>query len=155
MDHRDLDALTEKFRPIIGLAPWDVALGVGSFVTLEFGEKISESGLRPGTVHVHGAYHVWIMNSAWRVEADGAVLAGSNDEETAALEKALGRLRGRRVSDVSIPSSHVMSLRFDGGLALHTFGAHSSGDFDQWLLYVPGRVFAMQANGAWTEESRR
>ncbi|HEY6945198.1 MAG TPA: hypothetical protein VI431_08655 [Candidatus Acidoferrum sp.] len=74
---------------LVGMSPWNVALGVGSFLTMEFGEpEIHSYGRRKV---VHGEWHLWLQDCEWRIEAAGGIFATS-DEEHDKLSKKIHRL---------------------------------------------------------------
>jgi hypothetical protein len=75
-----VDAVAEAFAPLYGLPSWRVERGVGSFLTLDFGEprvRIDEVKDVPAYVGtdfmpvprriagVLGEWHIWIYWSAW------------------------------------------------------------------------------------------
>ncbi len=69
--------ITDYFQSFIGKLAWDVELGEGSFLTLEFGESVvqSETNLK-----LHGTGHLWVYCCAWRIETPDDVLAYSEDD---------------------------------------------------------------------------
>lgn len=147
-DHQDHSKI---FEPLLGKAPWNVKLGIGSFLTMDFGTPQPETFR--GKSFVHGEWHLWIMHCGWRIENEGAILAASNDDHeqlAAAIEKLrLGSLVRAEVSRLS-----DLALVFAGGLRLHTFTLHSS-DYEQWELFKPdGMVWVAEAAGKLVEKPR-
>jgi hypothetical protein len=49
----------QYFRPVIGVVPWRVKPGVGSFLTFDFGRRTRDQG------HLRGQWHLWIYLSNW------------------------------------------------------------------------------------------
>ncbi len=70
-----------------GNTPWGVRLGVGSFLTMEFGRP--EANLVGRTAH--GEFHLWLYMCSWRIEMGEKIIAGSEDERPA-IEAALKNL---------------------------------------------------------------
>jgi hypothetical protein len=79
--------LRQYFRPVLGTAPWRVKLGVGSFLTFEFGPRVRSSH------QVHGKWHLWVYQSNWELLHDDRTLA-SSDAERRVIETAARRLEG-------------------------------------------------------------
>jgi len=66
--------LRQYFHPIFGTSPWRVKLGVGSFLTFEFGPRIRANH------HVHGKWHLWIYLSNWELFHRDRPLVDSDTE---------------------------------------------------------------------------
>src|SRR5437899_3172231 len=56
--------LRDYFRPIFGKRPWRARLGWGSFLTLDFGNKVKRSD------HIVGEWHLWIRYCDWTIQTD-------------------------------------------------------------------------------------
>jgi hypothetical protein len=137
----DIRSILAKAAPILGQRPWGVALGVGSFVTMEFG---ATQPLRHAEERPHGAWHLWIRYPAWRLEAGDRVLAASEDPRDH-LAASLQRLEGQvlRALEVVPPALDTV-FAFEGGLRLRLFpmysdaATESAGEgYDHWLLFTP------------------
>ncbi|MFJ3788783.1 hypothetical protein [Kitasatospora sp. NPDC090091] len=129
----DLPETHRRIGPLLGQPAWDVRRGIGSFVTMEFGEPLPPD--RSG--RVYGRWHLWIQMAAWRLETADRVLVGSEDQ---GLEEALTRLEGRPLTSVVIKPS-TLETRFDfDGLRLETFPMYrrdgEEGELDHWLLWL-------------------
>ncbi|NET57600.1 MAG: hypothetical protein F6K47_15995 [Symploca sp. SIO2E6] len=72
----DISKVQTLIKPIISHKAWGASLGVGSFITLEFGNPLPSSKERQKT---HGEWHLWIYCCAWRIEEGNEVLASSED----------------------------------------------------------------------------
>lgn len=132
VDADGVRAVRELVAGVVGQRSWGVRLGLGSFVTLEFGEA-----LEPGGGRAHGRWHLWVYGSAWRLDDGGGVVAASEDARDA-LEQAVARLGGRVLERVDVAGPSLATVWwFEGGLALRLFpmGSH---DLEHWLLYLPG-----------------
>jgi len=53
--------IRQYFQPVFRTPPWKVKLGVGSFLTFEFGPRVRAHG------HVRGQWHLWIYLSNWKL----------------------------------------------------------------------------------------
>jgi hypothetical protein len=120
-----------------GTAPWRVALGHGSFVTMDFGAK-RLTGHSPKQTE-HGEWHLWVQMAAWRIETSAEFLAGSEDSREA-METAINRLEGKVLQRIKVDSPSLgLDLDF-GNLMARVFPTQSV-DAEYWMLYAPtGRV---------------
>lgn len=128
----DLRGIRERVAPLLGQRSWDARLGIGSFVTLEFGTPREPVGKR-----AHGEWHLWVYCCAWRMDEGDEVVAASEDARDM-LEQAVTRLEGRVLERVEITGPALETTWwFERRLALHLFPIFSR-DFEHWLLYLPG-----------------
>src|ERR1700683_4892598 len=120
-----------------GKRPWNIQLGEGSFITMEFGApEANPSGRR-----VHGEWHLWLYMCNWRIETADKVLAGSNDDH----EKVQSVLKTEVFDETKtfqvLEPSKDLFIDFTSGLKLHTFSSSSDHDEEQWKLFTPeGKV---------------
>lgn len=145
----DLQEIQKIIAPLLGEKAWGVALGVGSFVTMEFGQPVPPQ--KPGDKQ-HGEWHLWIYCCAWRLEAENAVLAASEDDRTK-LETVLKRLENLELLaiDLSLPGLDTL-VTFDQEVVLRLFPIFSE-EFEHWLLYTPdGRVLTIGPGMNWSYE---
>lgn len=120
-----------RFAPLVGKKVWGVSLGVGSFVTFEFGPKI-----RTSAGSVRGEWLLWIYCCAWRIERGSRVLAASEDDRPL-MKKMVKLLTGKKLTRVAVTSLLMdTSFVFEGGLVLKTFGVYSR-DAEHWMLFTP------------------
>jgi hypothetical protein len=125
------ETVRAKLAPLVGEKGWGASLGVGSFLTLEFGSKIKASG-----GYVHGEWHLWIYYCAWRIERGPRVLAASEDDRPL-IKKTVALLNGKTLTEVRVTSPMMDTLfAFEGALALKTFGIYSQ-DAEHWMLFTP------------------
>ena len=71
--------IQEKVASLVEKKPWRVELGVGSFVTLHFGEPRVTSERTPSgetREYTFGAWHLWVYCSSWRLAAFTRSLTG-------------------------------------------------------------------------------
>lgn len=144
--NKDLQQIETLIAPLLQQPAWGVRLGVGSFVTVEFGAPVVREG-RP-----HGEWHLWVYCCAWRLETPTAVLAGSEDERPK-LEEAVKNLEGRTLLSVELMAPSLQAtLLFDTGLRLHLLPVTSE-EYEHWLLYLPdGNVLVIGPGSSWACE---
>jgi hypothetical protein len=142
----ETQSLKAHFQPILGRSAWNVALGHGSFVTMEFGEPLSASSGK-----VHGTWHFWVYCCAWRLETPDDVLAYSEDSRSR-LEQVLPLLEGKKLEDVEInfPNGDTL-LRFAGRLVLRLMPIYSE-DYEHWMFYTPEGVLVFGSGTNWSFE---
>jgi hypothetical protein len=134
-----------KLAAATGKPAWGTALGIGSFLTVEFGEKVT-----PAEGKTHGEYHLWVYCSAWRIETPTEIVASSEDPREV-LEPTVKFLDGRTLSGIHLePPSLSSTFTFDDGARLRTFSIFTK-DFDHWMFYLPsGEVFTAGPGAAWS-----
>jgi hypothetical protein len=127
-----------------------VGVGIGSFLTMEFGAPIWERIGEAEETLAHGEWRLWIKYAAWRLEHGGVVLAASADDRRA-LGLAVARLEGRALRDVEVGAPALdTTFVFEGGYVLRVLA--DTTESEHWLLYVPdGNVLAV-GPGAYTYE---
>jgi hypothetical protein len=132
---RDLQEIQAHISPMLGLTAWNVALGVGSFLTLDFGNPVPK---RPDQKRIYGEWHLWIYMCSWRLEAGDRILASCEDPRPE-IESAIQPLEGNRLDAVEIfqPAWDTI-FRFDQGITLRTFSIYSSQE-EPWMLYTPNQ----------------
>ena len=143
----DVNFDAEILSPLFGQKPWNVKLGHGTFLTLEFG--LPEDRRSPAAV-IHGQWHLWIENCAWRIDCDGKIFVGCEDEREQ-IHSALAQIQFGELDSGQIdPKSLDLRLGF-GSVLLRTFSTSASGE-EQWSLYKPDRkVWIAKAGGNLTE----
>lgn len=134
------EQLSAMFRPLIGQKPWQVRLGWGSFITMEFGKRSRDSWMAHGEQHsaVHGQWHLWIYQCDWKLTKNRRLVVSSDDPRDR-IRLALGTLEGRTLESVHLfgDDFHTDFL-FRGGLRLRTTGYEDGReDEERWLLYTP------------------
>ena len=134
------DQLSAIFRPLIGRKPWQVRLGYGSFITMEFGKKTTDSWVTRGKRFstVHGEWHLWIYQCDWKLTKSRKRVASSEDDRDR-LGPAVEILQGRTLESVHIyDDSFDTDFLFSGGLTLRCTGySDEDPDEERWLLYMP------------------
>ncbi|WP_117214663.1 hypothetical protein [Allorhizocola rhizosphaerae] len=134
-----------KLALATGKVAWGTALGVGSFLTVEFGERVEQAKGK-----VHGEFHLWVYCSAWRIETPAEIVASSEDPREF-LEPTVRSLDGRTLSDIQLDMPSLSStFAFSDGTRLRTFSIFSK-DFDHWMFYLPGgEVFTAGPGSTWS-----
>jgi len=134
------DQLSAIFRPLIGQRPWQVRLGYGSFITMEFGKKTRDTWVAHGrrSSAVHGEWHLWIYQCDWKLTKHRRPIVSSEDERDR-LAPVVETLKGRILESVRIyDDSFNTDFAFSGGLTLRTTGfSDEDPDEERWLLYMP------------------
>ena len=148
MTNTDIALIHEKVKPLLGQKPWRVKLGWGSFITFDFGEKITQEG-----GHVFGEWHLWVLHCAWRIETEDLVLAASQDnrDNLAIAVKVMG--------DASVLSIEILApaletiIQFENGVCLRLFPMHTE-KYDSWQLFTPERkVLTIGPGSQWSYQS--
>jgi hypothetical protein len=140
----EYNLIAETVSKLIGKAPWDVRLGEGSFLTMEFGKPEANP-----TSHVtHGEWHLWLYMCMWRIETQEAVLAGSEDDRSR-IKKLLENLAFKTIEDIRVARPSLdLSIEFTSGVKLFTF-ADTTRSEEQWKLFTPdGNVLIAYGGGA-------
>src|SRR5687767_3526905 len=102
-----------KLALATGKVAWGTALGVGSFLTVEFGERVEQAKGK-----VHGEFHLWVYCSAWRIETPSEIVASSEDPREL-LETTVRYLDGRTLSDIQLDMPSLSStFAFSDGARL-------------------------------------
>jgi len=131
-DSQEIEAL-KIAAGLKGQSPWGVKLGVGSFLTMEFGDP-REKQL---SSFVHGDWGLWLYMCNWRIEIGSEIVTGSNDDrsviEAALKELLLGPLETVTLLDPALD----LSLQFSSRTKLLTFSSSSNRDEEQWKLFTP------------------
>lgn len=144
----DVAQIEQHLAGLVGREVWGPRLGVGSFITLELGER--QTRTVRGRETTHGEWHLWVYCSAWRIDGEEDVVVASEDAREEIPDR-LERLDGRRVSGVSVAAPSLeLTVAFDDGLTLRVFPIFSS-TFEHWFLYTPdGNVLSAGPGAAWS-----
>jgi hypothetical protein len=144
----DIAKINRQLQGVLGQQAWGVALGVGSFITLEFGESVPPR--RQGG-RVHGEWHLWVCACAWRLEAKNDVMVGSDDSREK-LEPAVRQLEGRTLQSIVLsPPAPDAVFTFSEGFVLRLFPFLFSDDDEHWMLFTPGsNVLTIGPAASWS-----
>lgn len=140
-----------QFRPVLGTRPWRVKLGVGSFLTFDFGTRIRENG------HIHGQWHLWIYLSNW-VLLHGERQLADSDSERKVIMTAMRRLDAVPLTQVDFdPHAEKTKFVFED-FRLIVSPADYLDDRDErdefWMFFMPdNEVLAVGPKGVKLERS--
>ncbi len=135
---KEIREILVKIDGLIGYKVSNVSLGIGSYLTMDFG-KISEIQVSSKHKVRRGEWHLWIQYCPWRIEAREKVIAGSDDPRDR-LERAIKYLEGQTLESVifTAPAPDV-SFIFGKDIVLKLFPFNSTGEYEDWCLYTPDR----------------
>lgn len=137
---------------IVGELAWSVKRGIGSFVTIEFGNPnlsvrepiVSKSSgssrvveaLRRRHVTLRGTWHLWIQEAVWNI-AVGDSKCMFNDDESL-IDEVLNKLDGQRVISVDFlvgKPDLVISFDLGGILKVTTLPEKFEADATAWSFH--------------------
>ena len=146
----DIEQVKTIISDLIGLNAWGVKLGVGSFITMEFGRPEEESD-----GPVHGEWHLWVYCCEWRLEKEGRFLAGSGDTRDV-IEAALRKVEGTVLASFEVFDSGLDAvLTFSQDLVLRLFYIYSD-SYEHWMVYLPeGNVLTAGPGQGWSLAPRQ
>lgn len=139
---------------LIGSHAWGVKLGIGSFVTMEFGEPLPPT---PKGV-VHGQWHMWIYGARWTGKGS-ACTSVTSDTDRAVLAEWLKLLEGKRLVrfefDVA-SSASALVFEPDVRIEMTSDTADDGGEpMLSWMLFLPnGDVLEAGPGDAWRLETK-
>lgn len=145
MTEQDAVALRNRIGALAGKSAWGVAVGHGTFLTVEFGAPIETDGKK------HGEWHLWLYMTGWRIDG-GAATLGASEDERARMEDAARALEGQLLESIEVTApAGDLTLRFASAI-LRSFAVETGAE--QWLLYTPGgRVVQMGPGDEWRESA--
>lgn len=146
--------------PIYELPCWNVRLGEGSALSLEFGEphlEILEASdgegaghLRRRAVSAHGEWHIAIERCQWTLSSSSRCIARGDTSRTRA-ERAIKILEGQKITRIEIsPYAADTAWDFEYGekLVTRSIDHNTQSPAVQWYLFDPkGNVFAVRDDG--------
>ena len=149
---KDINDIKEIVHSLVGQVSWEAKLGYGSFLTFNFG-KLLPPDKRSLVI---GEWHLWIRYCAWRIETDIEVIAGSEDEDDALLDKNVKRLQNVPIVkfDITKPALET-TIHFSNALRLRLFPVYSTleSEADNWLLFTPDEKVLKVGPGAnWSHQ---
>ena len=144
----DIQAITHKIKPMLGLPAWDVSLGIGSFLTLEFGEpRILDGGF------IGGEWRLWVYCCSWRLETDDEVLVACEDDR-ADIARIIPVLEDQKLTAVQITRPALeTTFTFGNNHFLRIFPIYSMDDHEHWMLFMPGgNILVIGPGTTWSWE---
>jgi hypothetical protein len=148
LTEEDMLEIRNRISSLLGMKAWGISLGVGSFITIEFGKALSPE---KDTERQHGEWHLWIYCAAWRLETEREVIVGSEDPRSI-IEDSIQGLNGASLNSVVISGPAFDTVfEFEGSKKLRVFPLSSHQDCEYWMLYTPdGRVLTIGPGTTWT-----
>lgn len=133
---------------VMGLRAWAPSVGVGSFLTIEFGNpRITSTGTS------QGEFHLWVYGASWEIRERTRTIASSSDDH-AAMVAGARVLDGAPMRSFEFNSEHMtLNLRFDPyvELAVTPLGDR---EMEEWFLYLDdGTVITAGPGETVTHES--
>ena len=119
---------------LVGKAPWDVRLGVGSMITMEFGQRDP----RQSVSTIHGEWHLWLCMCSWRIESENTVVIACEDDRER-IRRTIAAIPWSEVAHIELQLPALdLQIRFANGEVLRTFSVSSiESDANQWILFTP------------------
>jgi hypothetical protein len=145
-----MKSVEEVFSPVIGQLAWSVKRGIGTFITMEFGnphlwvrEPISASAkasarvrrlLAQRRVFATGDWHLWVQYADWTLNTRN-YSTDSGWTSSRVVDRCLAELDGQRLRKaVYRKRLRVLEMHFDLGAVLKIF-SRSEIDGDRWSLH--------------------
>jgi hypothetical protein len=143
--------IRQHFQPVLGARPWRVKLGVGSFLTFEFGSRIKSHG------HLHGQWHLWIYLSNWALFHGDRQLVDS-DADRKLITISSRRLEGKPLTEIDFdPRTQKTTFLFeDFRLVVSPADYLERPDDrdDYWIFFMPdNEVLAVGPAGIRVEQA--
>lgn len=149
----DIAEIHAKLQGVIGKKAWGVEHGIGTFVTMEFGQPMPPEYPNGKS---HGEWHLWVYGGAWRLEKGEQVVVASEDDQTK-IETEVQCLEGCVLQSFEIMTPALDSvLTFEQEIILRIFSVYSEEiegrGMDNWRLYTPdaGNVITIHPGGKWS-----
>jgi hypothetical protein len=133
INQETVEIVKSKLSGLIGQKAWGAKLGIGSFLTCEFGKPLP--GDAPG--RGHGEWHLWLYCCAWRLEHFSRSVVGSDDNRSD-LQAAVSLLNECTLLGIDIqPPSGDAVFHFDNEVVLRLFSCSVTGQSKHWMVFTP------------------
>ena len=144
----DISTIYEIVKPLLGHAAWNVKIGVGSFITMEFGDPTPGAHQR-----IFGEWYLWIYCCGWYLENPTGDFIGSEDPREV-IKQRITILEGHSLDEIVISSvAFETNFVYDSGLVLHTFPLNFVDPCEYWKLFTPiGKVLVLGPATNWSFE---
>ncbi len=132
VNQSDLDVVSELVMPLVGKQAWNVRLGIGNSLTMNFGRQLEPNKFGQS----FGEWHLWLEGCEWRIDQrDRILIAGEDSREQ--LRATVQELEGRTLLAVSLYSPAIdATFEFEGGLSLRLFAVNTT-ELESWNLFTP------------------
>ena len=124
------EVVRSGFSQVVGLRAWDASIGVGSFLTIEFGKpRVTSVGV------TQGSFHLWVYGSPWIIRERGTTIATSGQDRAAMMVGA------RAIEDAILegfvfdPILMTLTLQFDRDVEL-ALTPLDDPEMEEWILYL-------------------
>lgn len=150
---KNIAEIQKQLQGVIGKKAWGVKHGIGTFVTMEFGQPLPSKYPNGKS---HGEWHLWVYGGAWRLEKGEQVVVASEDDQRK-IETEIRCLEGGVLQsfEVMTPALDAL-LTFEQEIVLRIFSIYSEETddrgMDNWRLYTPdaGNVITVHPGGKWS-----
>lgn len=133
MEDVGMRAIQEIVQPLLHRQAWNVKQGIGSFITMEFGDPLP---LVTPRKRVHGEWHLWVMHCSWLLSRGPELLAASEDRDER-ITLGLQRIEGARLTCITVrPPALDTTIRFNDDVSLRLFPC-ATREYEHWMLFTP------------------
>ena len=133
------DKLTELVNLVSPNALWQIKKGHGSFVTMDFGDKIKKIR-KDGSEYFSGQYHLWIYNCGWTLKKNEEIYLSSDLIDSDNSVK-LNDLEGMHLLHIHIESGKGrVSIKLSGGFVFELFPEKDSDPEDDFFIFYDKTV---------------
>lgn len=150
---------------LVGQLAWNVKRGVGTFLTMEFGEAhlsvrepiVPRASVSPRVrrdlqrrkVFVVGDWHLWIQHADWKLKTVNGILSSNHDIGTKRDEVLLDLSGQKLVSVDVVPAKNRWTLAFDLGGVLDIWPATYKAE-ELWGLHGwDGNIVGCRQDGSY------
>ena len=145
VNQSDLVAVSELVMPLVGKQAWNVRLGIGNSLTMNFGKQLEPNEFG----QLFGEWYLWLEGCEWRIDQqDQILIAGEDSREQ--LRVAVQELEGRTLLAVSLYSPAIDAIfEFEGHLSLRLFAVNTT-ELESWNLFTPeDKVLVVGPGSKW------
>lgn len=143
---QDIDSINEIIKPLVGHYARNVKLGIGSFITMEFGNQVITTRGKQ-----YGEWYLWLYECVWYLENPAGEYVGSDDPREA-LGRDIEVLEGQRLDNIKISDrAFETEFYFSNGCILHTFPVNFVDPVEYWKLFTPGdKILVLGPGLSWS-----
>jgi hypothetical protein len=133
------------FQPVLHTPTWRVKVGVGSFLTFEFGPRVRDHG------HIRGQWHLWIYLSNWKLFHGNRQLVDS-DADRKLITVSARRLEEKTLTNIDFNArTQETTFLFDDFRLVVSPAEYLDSPDDRdsyWMFFMPGNeVVAVGPDG--------
>lgn len=128
----DLDTVRSLVVPLVGKQAWKVRLGIGNFVTMEFGRQLTPNKFGRS----YGEWHLWLCGCEWRIDQRDQIPRPERTPRSN-LRVVVQELEGRTLLAVSLYSPAIdATFEFEGGPVIAAI-CREYNRAESWNLFTP------------------